>query len=126
MEAKGIVCVNCGESYMSHVGRSDSCPYDRHGEFDYRAKGLAWPKESTYFKASEPEESEMIRAFITDVAETVPQLKRGQVWCRTCGFTMRVDSELCMSQGWPKCCGHTMTIDSPQEQHRTTEERDEQ
>ncbi len=58
----------------------------------------------------------MFRAFQTDsVVESVPQLKRGRVWCRTCGFTMSVDSGECMRSGRPKCCGHTMTIDAPQE-----------
>jgi hypothetical protein len=47
---------------------------------------------------------------------TIPQLARGQVWCRTCGTTQRVDSAQAMRSGWPKCCGYTMTIDSPDEQ----------
>lgn len=46
----------------------------------------------------------------------VPQLARGQVWCRTCGSTKRVDAAGAMSKGWPRCCGYTMTIDSPEEQ----------
>lgn len=55
-----------------------------------------------------------LRAFhVESVVDSVPQLKRGQVWCRTCGFTMSVDSDLCLQSGWPKCCGHTMTIDAP-------------
>lgn len=45
----------------------------------------------------------------------VPQLKRGQVWCHTCGHTQRVDSGKAMQSGWPKCCGYTMSIDSPEE-----------
>lgn len=56
-----------------------------------------------------------------DFAKTiseVPQFARGQVWCRSCGSTMRVNSAGAMSNGWPKCCGHTMTIDSPEEQAR--------
>ena len=40
---------------------------------------------------------------------------RGQVWCRECGATQRVDSGDCMQRGWPKCCGYTMTIDAPDE-----------
>lgn len=47
---------------------------------------------------------------------TIPQLSRGQVWCRECGATQRVDSAQAMRSGWPKCCGYTMTIDSPEEQ----------
>ena len=50
------------------------------------------------------------------VVDDVPQLKRGQVWCRSCGFTTRVDSGLALQYGWPKHCGYTMTIDSPEEQ----------
>lgn len=50
------------------------------------------------------------------VVSEVPQLARGQVWCRSCGSTRRVDSEGALSRGWPKCCGYTMTIDSPEEQ----------
>ncbi len=50
------------------------------------------------------------------VVDDVPQLRRGRVWCRTCGATRRVDSGDCLAHGWPKCCGYTMTIDSPAEQ----------
>jgi hypothetical protein len=50
-----------------------------------------------------------------DVVNTVPQLKRGQVWCHTCGNTQRVDSGKALQSGWPKCCGYTMSIDSPEE-----------
>jgi Zn finger protein HypA/HybF involved in hydrogenase expression len=49
------------------------------------------------------------------VVNDVPQLKRGQVWCRKCGRTMKVDSAECLRSGWPKCCNETMTIDSPEE-----------
>jgi hypothetical protein len=47
-----------------------------------------------------------------------PGLTRGQVWCRKCGATRKVDSADCLQNGWPKCCGETMTIDSPTEQNR--------
>lgn len=50
------------------------------------------------------------------LAAEIPQLKRGMVWCRTCGRSQRVDSAHALSSGWPKCCGYTMTIDSPAEQ----------
>lgn len=50
------------------------------------------------------------------IVDQVPQLKRGQVWCRKCGSTQRVDSAEALGSGWPKCCGYTMTIDSPEEQ----------
>ena len=54
-----------------------------------------------------------------DLAERLamshPKLERGQVWCRRCGHTERVQSASAMRHGWPKCCGYTMTIDSPEE-----------
>lgn len=46
----------------------------------------------------------------------IPQLKRGQVWCRHCGSTQKSNSAYALRNGWPKCCGYTMTIDSPEEQ----------
>lgn len=49
------------------------------------------------------------------IASDVPQLRRGMVWCKQCGASMRVDSSDCLRHGWPKCCGATMTIDSPEE-----------
>lgn len=45
----------------------------------------------------------------------IPQLKRGIVWCTTCGRSQVVNASECMKIGWPICCGHTMTIDSPEE-----------
>lgn len=59
------------------------------------------------------------------VISEVPQLARGQVWCRSCGSTRRVNSAGAMSNGWPKCCGYTMTIDSPEEQVRLAAARGE-
>jgi hypothetical protein len=47
------------------------------------------------------------------LADCHPALRRGQVWCRSCGRTERVDSAECFRSGWPKCCGYTMTIDRP-------------
>ena len=47
------------------------------------------------------------------VTGTVGALKRGMVWCRTCGRSQSVDSADCLQHGWPKCCGCTMTIDHP-------------
>ena len=52
------------------------------------------------------------------MAKSHPKLERGQVWCRACGHTERVDSASALRYGWPKCCGYTMTIDSPEEQQR--------
>lgn len=45
----------------------------------------------------------------------VPKLRRGVVWCVTCGNWRRVNAAYCLRNGWPKCCGATMTIDSPAE-----------
>lgn len=50
------------------------------------------------------------------IARDVPQLRRGQVWCRTCGRMQRVDGAGALRTSCPRCCGHTMTIDSPEEQ----------
>lgn len=44
-----------------------------------------------------------------------PKLARGQVWCRTCGRTQKVNTPGALQHGWPKCCGYTMTIDAPDE-----------
>ena len=49
------------------------------------------------------------------IASGVPQLARGQVWCKRCGATQSVNSAECLRLGWPKCCNETMTIDSPEE-----------
>lgn len=50
------------------------------------------------------------------LATAHPSLTRGQVWCRTCGYTEQVSASFAMKHGWPKHCGATMTIDSPEEQ----------
>jgi len=49
------------------------------------------------------------------LSECHPKLKRGYVWCKTCGKKLKVDSADCFKNGWPKCCNYTMTIDSPDE-----------
>ncbi len=49
------------------------------------------------------------------IADDVPQIKRGQVWCTVCGRSQKVDGAECLRSGWPKCHGYTMTIDSPEE-----------
>lgn len=49
------------------------------------------------------------------LANSHPSLKRGQVWCRKCGNTLKVDTAECLRNGWPECCGETMTIDKPEE-----------
>lgn len=56
--------------------------------------------------------------FVDRVAQVVPQLRRGRVWCITCGRSERVHAGNCLREGWPKCCGYTMTIDSPDERKR--------
>ncbi len=48
-----------------------------------------------------------------DMAQAHPSLSLGQVWCRQCRSTRRVDSAGALRNGWPKCCGYTMTIDHP-------------
>lgn len=59
-----------------------------------------------------------IDTFYDDLATCHPTIVRGQVWCRSCGATQRVQPEECFRSGWPKCCGYTMTLDSPEEQAR--------
>ncbi len=49
------------------------------------------------------------------LANSHEKLQRGQVWCRSCYRSKRVDAADCLKHGWPKCCGHTMTIDPPSE-----------
>lgn len=53
------------------------------------------------------------RTLHQNIVDDVPALKRGQVWCRKCGASLKVDSAECLRSGWPKCCGYTMTIDAP-------------
>lgn len=48
-----------------------------------------------------------------DLAE-IPQIKRGLVYCHTCGRTEHI-SAANFTTGWPKCCGQTMSLDSPEE-----------
>lgn len=50
------------------------------------------------------------------VATDVPKVGRGQVWCKECGHTEKVNGAECLQNGWPRHCGYTMTIDSPEEQ----------
>lgn len=49
------------------------------------------------------------------MAGSHPKLSRGQVWCKTCGRTQRVNTAESLQTGSPKCCGYTMTIDAPDE-----------
>lgn len=56
---------------------------------------------------------------------SVPQLRRGMVWCITCGRSEKVDSGECLQNGWPTCCGHTMTIDSPEERRIQAQSKEE-
>jgi hypothetical protein len=50
-----------------------------------------------------------------NIVNDVPALKRGMVWCTTCGRPQSINAAKCLQSGWPKCCGYTMTIDSPEE-----------
>lgn len=52
------------------------------------------------------------------IVEESPKLKRGKVWCVTCGASKSIDSAAALRRGWPRCCGATMTIDSPEERAR--------
>ena len=58
---------------------------------------------------------EIAKGLAVGLSLSIPQLKRGMVWCRKCGRNERVNSARAMLDGWPKCCGYTMTIDSPEE-----------
>lgn len=49
------------------------------------------------------------------IAASHVRLQRGQVWCRACGRSTRVDPVGALRFGWPRCCGATMTIDAPEE-----------
>jgi len=49
------------------------------------------------------------------VANAIPQVRRGKVWCARCGREASVDGARALANGWPTCCGETMTIDSPEE-----------
>ena len=60
-----------------------------------------------------PESIASVLGIHDKIVEDVPALKRGKVWCRTCGAERDVDASHCLRNGWPKCCGHTMSIDPP-------------
>lgn len=59
-------------------------------------------------------------ALETDLAN-IPQIKRGLVWCTTCGRTKKISGSN-FKTGWPKCCGYTMTLDSPEERLTHTQD----
>jgi hypothetical protein len=65
-----------------------------------------------------PGRSDPMADFRVTVANQVPQLARGLVWCTRCGRTEKVNAAECLRYGWPKCHGETMTIDSPEESKR--------
>ena len=56
-----------------------------------------------------------VKGLYQDLGTCHPKLARGQVWCKSCGKSEKVDSGDCIRRGWLKCCGQTMTLDSPQE-----------
>lgn len=58
---------------------------------------------------------ESVRGLHRKIADDVPQLKRGIVWCTKCGHSARIDAADALRNGWPRHCGYTMTIDSPEE-----------
>lgn len=47
------------------------------------------------------------------IAASDPALRRGDVWCKTCGRTEKVNSAECLRTGWPECHGATMALGSP-------------
>lgn len=47
------------------------------------------------------------------IADSVPAIARGLVWCHECGRQLKVDGAKCLASGWPKCCGNTMSLDKP-------------
>jgi Zn finger protein HypA/HybF involved in hydrogenase expression len=49
------------------------------------------------------------------IAQDVPQIRRGKVWCTVCEREQKVDGAKALRSGWPTCHGFTMTIDSPEE-----------
>lgn len=49
------------------------------------------------------------------LADAHPKLKRGIVWCHTCGARLIVDPADCLRWGWPTCCGSTMGLDAPED-----------
>ena len=51
-----------------------------------------------------------------EMANSHPKMRRGMVWCRTCGRAEKVNAAHCLKFDWPRCCGYTMTIDAPDEQ----------
>ena len=52
---------------------------------------------------------------VRKMVNKVPKLRRGKVWCHSCGKKQEVDSAECMKSGWTECCEETMSIDSPEE-----------
>lgn len=54
--------------------------------------------------------------FMADLAD-IPQIKRGLVFCHTCGRTEQIGVGN-FQTGWPMCCGQTMSLDSPEEREK--------
>jgi hypothetical protein len=44
------------------------------------------------------------------------EIVHGQVQCKKCGATAKVDGAWCLRNGWPKCCGYTMGLVSDESQ----------
>lgn len=61
------------------------------------------------------EEFVRLGGHLQQIVDDVPALKRGRVWCHTCGHTEAVDPAQCLRSGWPTHCGQTMSLDSPEE-----------
>ena len=58
--------------------------------------------------------ADRIDAMYREMVE-IPAIKRGLVFCHTCGRSEKVNGGDCLRHGRPKCCGHTMSLDSPEE-----------
>lgn len=73
------------------------------------------PWQSSGAGYDSPRQTGTQMSLLSRIVEDVPQLKRGQVWCVSCGATYKVNATNCLGSGWPMCCGQTMSIDSPEE-----------
>ena len=49
------------------------------------------------------------------LADCDPSVRRGMVYCLTCGKSQKVNAAECFKRGWPECCGRTMSLQSPEE-----------
>lgn len=50
-----------------------------------------------------------------DDLNSIPQVKRGLVYCHECRRVQSFAGTNPFCDGWPKCCGYTMSLDTPEE-----------